>query len=129
MSKINIKNKKTKNIRYIAAVSVLSIVMVMSNVAGAEPVKYHEHPELPTYALTQQQKIDEQTDLHPDWVGILTWNATGAKIVYLGPSSSNPFKIDRSHRHHSPPISNVTKSSISSTQGAASPLFGNKLIN
>ncbi|SMH72650.1 hypothetical protein [Candidatus Nitrosotalea okcheonensis] len=124
------KLKKT-NARYMVVVSVLSIVMVMSNVAYASPMKFHAHPELPSYALTQQEKIDEQTDLHPDWLGMLSWNSTGAKIDYLGPASSNPFKIDRSHWHHSPPISNMTKSNMSlyNTKSTISPLTITKPIN
>jgi len=111
------KLAQKKRIMYIAYASILSIVLMLPNstMLTANAVLQHSHPDLPSQAQKSQQQIDEQMDLHPDWIGILTWNSTNASIRYLGPGDSSPYKIDHAHWGHTPPTVNATRQSIASS--------------
>ncbi|CUR51923.1 exported protein of unknown function [Nitrosotalea devaniterrae] len=123
------KQMNGQTYRKILLASAISIILILPNTmilqSNAATVQ-HSHPELPSNALALQQKIDEQTDIHPDWIGILDWNSTGAEIKYLGPAKSNPFKVDPSKWHHTPILVNETRQTTVSNgkQASVSPLVG-----
>ncbi|MEO9309709.1 MAG: hypothetical protein ABI337_05380 [Nitrososphaera sp.] len=73
---------------------------------SAQPVNT---PEIPTHAAKLHDMVDRETNRHPDWVGLISWNETNAKIDYLGPADKNPYRIDQSRWAHSPPTVNNTK--------------------
>ncbi|MGI0060341.1 MAG: hypothetical protein ACREBJ_11310, partial [Nitrosotalea sp.] len=59
-------------------------------------------------ALAVRDTIDKATNNHPDWIGIMDWNKTYAKILYLGPADKSPYKLDHSKWPHAP-FNNSTK--------------------
>ena len=105
-----------KHFKYIVYASMLFVILMLpnTNMLTANAVLQHLHPELPLQAQKSQQQIDEQMDLHPDWIGILTWNSTSASINYLGPGDSSPYKIDHAHWSHAPPTVNATRQTATS---------------
>ncbi len=99
--------------------SILSLALLLSStgiiVANAIPMSDSPETtaqaigitEIPAHAVKVRDMIDSETNRHPDWVGVMSWNETDAKIDYLGPADKNPYRIDHSKWAHSPPTNNA----------------------
>ncbi len=49
--------------------------------------------EVPQHAEKLLESVQGKLAAHKDWVLMLSWNSTGTKIDYLGPTSSNPHIV------------------------------------
>lgn len=85
-------------------------------------------------ALAVRDTIDKAANNHPDWIGIMDWNKTYAKILYLGPADKSPYKLDHSKWPHAPfnNSTKILKTTIlvpTGTAGIVIPLSTSKVVN
>lgn len=85
---MKIQNKKTKTTIIISALAIglvlLSPTTVLPSISAQTPIK-------PSQAMQFEQQIAEQIKIHRGWVGVMSWDSTGATIHYLGPAAKNPY--------------------------------------
>lgn len=48
---------------------------------------------MPTHAEKLRESLSQQISQHPGWVYMMSWNATGTHVDYLGPANSNPYRV------------------------------------
>lgn len=102
----------TKKTNHAFAVSTLFVMLLTYNVTmmpiNATTENDNSIPEMPEHAFKVQELVDKEIDIHPDWIGLVTWDEDSAKIAYLGPSQDNPYRLTQSNWAHTPPIENST---------------------
>ncbi|MGI0088567.1 MAG: hypothetical protein ACREBI_11515 [Nitrosotalea sp.] len=89
---MKMQNNKTKIATTILGTLAIALVLlspmtVLPNISAQPQGEIRE----PAQAIQFQEHITEQIKLHRGWVGVLSWNATGATIHYLGPANKNPY--------------------------------------
>lgn len=105
MTSINNKHG-TKNARLQAKSIIFATMMIMTLVfmpsitwIGATPESPHStptssmkpfHERLSAAAAQLHRYASDQLAKHPGWVADISWNATSAKITYLGPEEKDP---------------------------------------
>jgi len=86
----------------VAFTAIMALALITSNQILAYQVDSdaqvmqklkQKYPDLPIHAALKQQEIDNALNSDQNWIGMMTWNATSAKIDYLGPSESNPHIV------------------------------------
>lgn len=77
-------------------VTLSTIVVLLQEAWGLSPTKSQSisfSSHMPPEAKKLQIYINHQVATHNDWIGHLSWNKTGGHVMYLGPYSSDPFKV------------------------------------
>jgi len=107
---MTMKNNKmtSKTIKTVLFIGLITTLMVPVAAINANAIlipdsaetttQADDTSEIPTHAAKLQQIIDRETDKHPDWVGMISWDSHKATIDYLGPASNNPFKLTGKHK-------------------------------
>ena len=106
MTSINDRRKTSKNIRLqaksIAFTTIMAIVLVLmpgTTLVGAvqespqQPTMKSFSERLPVAAAQLHSYARDQVAHHPGWVASISWNATNAKITYLGPVENDPNMV------------------------------------
>lgn len=95
MTKTQLNLHKTKIIAILAITIGLAFPSIGPHISYAQTAPSAEASGLPPHVVTAINYMHQQISLHPGWVGMISWNATSAKFDYLGPASSNPFKVNQ----------------------------------
>lgn len=78
-----------------ASVMMIILVMVIStpilHLSNAEPLSSSH--QVPAHAESLMKSVSRQLAVHRDWVLMVSWDNSSAKIDYLGPISSNPHMV------------------------------------
>lgn len=84
---MKIQNNRAK----IAIAGTIVLGLVLLSPTTILPSISAENLTKPTQAIQIHNQITSQIKLHKGWVGVMSWNATGATLHYLGPADKNPY--------------------------------------